>query len=104
MIDGEIVIAREGHLDFDALLLRIHPAASRVALLAKETPSSFVGFDLLALGDTDLREAPFSERRARLEEALAGARDGADMEGKEQLVQEARERLRDRLARLLGSE
>jgi ATP-dependent DNA ligase len=71
VLDGEVVIAREGALDFEALLLRIHPAASRVAMLAKETPASFVAFDLLALGDEDLREVPQRERRARLEAALA---------------------------------
>jgi ATP-dependent DNA ligase len=73
VIDGEIVIATGARLDFEALLLRIHPAKSRVALLAKETPASFVAFDLLALDD-DLRARPQTERRARLEEALAGAR------------------------------
>ena len=60
-------------LDFDALLQRIHPAASRVKLLASETPASFVAFDLLALGDEDLRGAPFSTRRSALEGALGGA-------------------------------
>ena len=74
VVDGEIVIAGERGLDFDALLLRIHPAESRVRLLAAETPASFVAFDLLALGDVDLRRAPQGERRARLEDALAGAR------------------------------
>src|ERR1700760_4405287 len=54
VLDGEVVIARNGALDFDALQLRIHPAASRVKLLAKRTPSSFVCFDLLAEGDDDL--------------------------------------------------
>ena len=61
--------ARSG-LDFDSLQLRIHPAASRVHKLSKEIPASFVAFDLLALGDEDLRGAPFDERRARLEQAL----------------------------------
>src|SRR5206468_4217837 len=70
----EVVIARDGKLDFEAMLLRIHPAASRVKLLAQEHPSSYVAWDLLALGDEDLREKPQAERRARLEEALAGAR------------------------------
>jgi len=56
------------------LLLRIHPAASRVKLLAEQTPASFVAWDLLALGDEDLREAPLADRRARLERALSGAR------------------------------
>jgi ATP-dependent DNA ligase len=74
VIDGEIVIAGAGGLDFDALLQRIHPAASRVKLLASETPSSFVAFDLLALGDDDLRGEPFGTRRSALEGALAGAK------------------------------
>jgi ATP-dependent DNA ligase len=73
VVDGEVVIAGARGLDFDALLNRIHPAASRVNKLASETPASFVGFDLLALGDEDLRPRPFAERRARLEAALAGA-------------------------------
>jgi ATP-dependent DNA ligase len=67
VVDGEIVIATGQGLDFDALQLRIHPAASRIKRLAAETPSSFVAFDLLALDDRDLREEPFSERRAVLE-------------------------------------
>jgi ATP-dependent DNA ligase len=71
--DGEIVIAGPGGLDFDALSQRIHPAASRIAQLAVSTPASFVAFDLLALGDDDLREHPFAERRARLAEALAAS-------------------------------
>src|SRR6185503_6919422 len=75
VVDGEIVIATEHGLDFDVLQLRLHPAASRVAKLAKETPSSFVAFDLLAEGDEDLRDRPQVERRARLERALARARD-----------------------------
>src|SRR5437773_3604990 len=74
VIDGEIVIATPRGLDFDALQLRLHPAASRAAKLAKETPASFVAFDLLALGDQDLRGEPQGVRRARLEEALAGAK------------------------------
>ena len=73
VLDGEIVIATDGVLDFDALLLRIHPAASRVAMLANESPASFVAWDLLALGDEDLRQTRQIERRARLEEALAKA-------------------------------
>lgn len=73
VLDGEIVIAGENGLDFEALLLRIHPAASRVKLLAGEMPASFVVWDLLALGDDDLREEPLLERRARLEQVLAGA-------------------------------
>ena len=74
VLDGEVVIAGPHGLDFDALLLRIHPAASRVALLAKDTPASYVAFDLLALGDQDLMEAPQSVRRAQLEAALGKAR------------------------------
>jgi ATP-dependent DNA ligase len=73
VLDGEIVVARESALDFEALQMRIHPAASRVALLAKEIPTSMVFFDLLCEGDRDLREAPFRERRAALESSLAGA-------------------------------
>jgi len=67
------VIAHDGRLDFEALLLRIHPAASRVKLLAAEKPSSYVAWDLLALGDEDLRALPQAERRIRLEAALASA-------------------------------
>src|SRR5437868_5573004 len=74
VVDGEIVIAGPDGLDFDALLLRIHPAASRVKLLASQTPASYVAFDLLALGDEDLREAPQEERRRRLEDVLAEVR------------------------------
>lgn len=70
--DGEIVIAGARGLDFEALLLRIHPAASRVKLLAAAQPASVVLFDLLALGDRDLRGSPLAERRALLEAALAG--------------------------------
>jgi ATP-dependent DNA ligase len=73
VVDGEIVIVGAGGLDFEALLLRIHPAASRVKLLAAQSPASFVAWDLLALGDEDLREAPLSARRERLEQVLAGA-------------------------------
>jgi ATP-dependent DNA ligase len=73
VVDGEIVIVGARGLDFEALLLRIHPAASRVKLLAESTPASFVAWDLLALGDEDLRATPLAERRARLERALARA-------------------------------
>jgi len=73
VVDGELVIVGPGGLDFDLLQLRLHPAASRVTKLAAATPSSFVAFDLLALGDRDLRGAPLAERRALLEKALAGA-------------------------------
>ena len=71
VVDGEIVIATEGGLDFDLLQLRLHPAESRVAKLAKATPSSFVAFDLLAIAGRDLRGEPFDRRRAQLETALA---------------------------------
>jgi ATP-dependent DNA ligase len=73
VVDGEVVIAGRDGLDFEALLLRIHPAASRVKLLAEQSPASFVAWDLLALGDEDLREAPLATRRERLESALGGA-------------------------------
>jgi ATP-dependent DNA ligase len=73
VVDGEIVIVGADGLDFEALLLRIHPAASRVKLLAAQAPASFVAWDLLALGDEDLREAPLKVRRERLEQVLAGA-------------------------------
>ena len=71
VIDGEIVIATRNGLDFDALQLRLHPAASRVAKLAKETPSSFVAFDALAIDGVDLRGHPQRDRRGQLERALA---------------------------------
>ncbi len=74
VVDGEIVIAAGAGLDFEALLQRVHPAESRVRRLAQETPASLVAFDLLALGDDDLTQQPFSARRAALEQALAGAR------------------------------
>jgi len=74
VVDGEIVIVTPHGLDFDALQLRLHPAASRVAKLARETPASFVAFDLLAAGGRDLRDAPQVERRAELERTLAAAK------------------------------
>jgi len=74
VLDGEIVIATARGLSFDALQMRLHPAASRVTKLAAETPSSFVAFDLLAAGDEDLRDAPQHERRHRLEQLLANAK------------------------------
>ena len=70
VLDGEIVIANRGALDFDALQLRLHPAASRVQLLARESPSSIVFFDLLCEGDRDLRAEPFQLRRQLLESIL----------------------------------
>jgi ATP-dependent DNA ligase len=73
VIDGEIVIATGAGLDFDALQQRIHPADSRVRMLAEKTPAAFVAFDLLALGDDDYTGLPFSDRRAALVEALADA-------------------------------
>jgi len=70
VLDGEIVIATPHGLDFDALQLRLHPAASRVAKLAKETPSSFVAFDALAVGGRNLMSEPQRARRAALERLL----------------------------------
>jgi ATP-dependent DNA ligase len=74
VVDGEIVVIQGDRLAFESLLLRVHPAESRVNLLAREIPASFVAFDLLALGDESLTEEPFSRRRERLEAALADAR------------------------------
>jgi ATP-dependent DNA ligase len=73
VLDGELVIAQNGLLDFDALQQRIHPAASRVRLLAEQTPASVVFFDLLALQTDDLTHTPFAERRARLVSLLGSA-------------------------------
>jgi ATP-dependent DNA ligase len=73
VIDGEIVLATDGGLDFEALQQRIHPAVSRVTMLSETTPASFIAFDLLALGDEDLTGLPFAQRRLRLEQALAPA-------------------------------
>jgi ATP-dependent DNA ligase len=73
VVDGEIVIAGDGALRFEALLLRIHPAESRVRMLATEAPASFVAWDLLALGEEDLRSTPQGQRRERLVEVLGGA-------------------------------
>ncbi|MCV7282929.1 ATP-dependent DNA ligase [Mycolicibacterium flavescens] len=72
VIDGEIVIATEQGLDFDALQLRLHPAASRVQMLAEKTPASFIAFDILALDETDYRQTLFTERRHALTAALTG--------------------------------
>jgi ATP-dependent DNA ligase len=74
VVDGEIVVATAGGLDFDALQQRIHPADSRVRMLAGTTPAAFVAFDLLAVDDEDLTGAPFEQRRARLESTMATAR------------------------------
>jgi ATP-dependent DNA ligase len=73
VIDGEIVVATDHGLDFEALQQRIHPADSRVRMLAEKTPASFIAFDLLALGDDDYTGRPFSERRAALVAALTGS-------------------------------
>jgi ATP-dependent DNA ligase len=73
VIDGEIVIASERGLDFEALQQRIHPADSRVRKLAEQTPASFIAFDLLALGEDDYTGRPFTERRTALVDTLAGA-------------------------------
>jgi ATP-dependent DNA ligase len=73
VLDGEIVLAKDAGLDFEALQLRLHPAASRVKLLSKEIPASMVFFDVLAEGDHDLRGEPFEKRRQRLESLLKSA-------------------------------
>jgi ATP-dependent DNA ligase len=77
IVDGEVVIAGDGGLQFEALLLRIHPAESRVRMLAEQSPASFVAWDLLALDDTDLRGTPQGERRRQLEQQLKGPLDPA---------------------------
>src|SRR5438270_1144594 len=74
VVDGEVVITTPHGLDFDALQLRLHPAASRVAKLAKETPSSFVAFDALAIAGKSQMAKPQSERRSALERLLAKVR------------------------------
>jgi ATP-dependent DNA ligase len=73
VVDGEIVLATDEGLDFEALQQRIHPAVSRVTMLSVATPASFIAFDLLALGNDDYMRRPFAERRAALEKALSGA-------------------------------
>jgi ATP-dependent DNA ligase len=73
VLDGELVVDRDGHLDFDSLTERIHPAASRVRLLAEQTPARFVAFDLLALGDESLLDRPGRERRTALTDAITPA-------------------------------
>jgi ATP-dependent DNA ligase len=73
VVDGEIIVPQGDRLHFESLLQRIHPAESRITLLAEQTPASFVAFDLLALGDESLLDVPFAERQARLRTALAGA-------------------------------
>lgn len=74
VVDGEIVIVNDGELDFDLLQLRLHPAASRVNLLSRQTPASFVFFDVLCEGDLDLRNEPFEIRRQRLELLVPAAK------------------------------
>jgi ATP-dependent DNA ligase len=76
VLDGELLVSSDGRFDFSALMARLHPAASRVVELAKSTPACFVAFDLLAIGDDDLRAEPFTVRRERLERFLAGAGEG----------------------------
>jgi ATP-dependent DNA ligase len=73
VLDGELIVVVDGVQEFDLLGQRIHPAKSRVEMLARETPAAFVAFDLLALGDEVLMELPQAERRERLEQALGGA-------------------------------
>ena len=75
VVDGEVVIAGDGGLQFEALLLRIHPAESRVRMLAEQSPASFVAWDLLALDDRDLRDSAQGERRTLLELRLQGELD-----------------------------
>src|SRR3954447_857948 len=73
VLDGEMIVVRDGIQEFDMLSQRIHPAKSRVEMLAKETPAEFVAFDLLAYDDDVLLELPYAERRDRLEAAVDGA-------------------------------
>src|SRR5262249_9074153 len=73
VLDGEIVIVKDNWLDFEALQLRLHPAASRVRLLSQQIPASFVFFDLLCHGDRDLRSEPFRSRRREVESLLLSA-------------------------------
>jgi ATP-dependent DNA ligase len=80
VVDGEIVVAGPSGLDFDLLQLRIHPAESRVRMLAAQTPASFVAFDLLAVGERSLMDAPFAARREELRSLLEG-RDGSGVPG-----------------------
>ena len=73
VLDGELIVVVDGIQEFDLLGQRIHPAKSRVEMLAEQTPASFVAFDLLAVGDEVLLELPYTERRARLADAVAGS-------------------------------
>ncbi len=72
VVDGEVIVAIDGVLDFDALGQRIHPAESRVTMLAERTPADFIAFDVLALGEESLMDTPFTERRVRLEDIADG--------------------------------
>ena len=74
VVDGEVFVSVGEHLEFERLLERIHPADSRVRMLAEQTPASFVAFDLLAVGDESLMDQPFARRRTALEEAFGDAR------------------------------
>ncbi|NOX22030.1 MAG: ATP-dependent DNA ligase [Actinobacteria bacterium] len=76
VVDGEVVIITDDHLDFVALQQRIHPAESRINKLSAETPAQLVAFDLIALDGVDMRERPFSERRVRLERLLSTLGEG----------------------------
>jgi len=86
VVDGEVVIVGPGGLDFEALLLRIHPAASRVQLLATQMPASFVAWDLLALGDEDLRGTPLAVRRERLDGVMAKRLDAPYRAGERTMI------------------
>ncbi|QIK66208.1 ATP-dependent DNA ligase [Nocardioides sp. HDW12B] len=79
VLDGEIVVAHDGRLEFDTLQERIHPAESRVSMLAETTPARYVAFDVLALGDEDLSTHPLAVRRERLEAALSSPPDGVHL-------------------------
>lgn len=86
VVDGEIVIAAEGGLEFDSLLLRIHPAESRVKLLSTQHPASFIAFDLLAAGEVNLMSSPAEERRAALEKMLPPPGEADRLPGRLQVV------------------
>ncbi|OEV03982.1 ATP-dependent DNA ligase [Streptomyces oceani] len=91
VLDGEIVIVRDGRLDFEALLERIHPADSRVRTLAERTPGGFVAFDLVALDDTALWDTPLRDRRALLVRALRDSVDPVHLAPVTHEVEQARE-------------
>ncbi|MFL5839981.1 MAG: ATP-dependent DNA ligase [Thermoleophilaceae bacterium] len=79
VLDGELIVSSEDHFDFNALMARLHPAASRAAELALSTPACFVAFDVVAIGDEDLRAEAFTVRRERLERLLASAGEGVQL-------------------------